>query len=295
MFGNLYGDITVRGPQGNDTSFKDVAALDAAIKNKTKVIADLKAKRAKTKLFSKDRATLTKLINAEQRYLAALKRAMLKEKRGSRRRHHREHHRSPASVIAKVQAAIQQKIAAGADPDAAEEEAKRTLLPPGLIASFPRGFFRGVRRAGPRPALPETQIRHFRPMPGELPGPTRDIDPRVFARDIDPRVFARGIDPNPLVRGIDPIVGGTGLIPQAGAFTFPPGNLTDIDPDVLDDSYEGILDTVKDYAGKPWVMGLALIGAVVYGPKLLRKAKSALKMNPRRRRRKHNRRRRSHR
>ena len=178
---------------------------------------------------------------------------------------------------------IQQATAQGRDADEAEEEAKRRVLPPHLIRAVPRGFFRGVRRRGPRPALPTTQMRYFNPMPGELPGPTRDIDPVLQQRDLDPVLQQRGIDPDPMVRGIDPTVGGTPLIPQSGAFTFPPGNLTDTDPDVLTDGLDGIVDTVKEYAAKPWVMGLALLGAVLYGPKLLRKLKGGTKKNPRRR------------
>ena len=219
-------------------------------------------------------------------------------------------------MIAAISALIAQLTAAGVDADAAEEQAKATILPLNLRRTIPRGFFRGVRRAGPRPAtdnaygpssmrppaLPPTVPRFFRPAPGEYPGPTRTLDPFIPGRGIDPFVPGRGINPFVPGRGIDPYVGGTGLIPQSGAFTFPPGNLTDEDPDILDEldeTYEGIVDTVKEYAAKPWVMGLALIGAIMYGPKLLRKAKSLLKANPRRRRRvkrnrmKHNRRRRS--
>jgi hypothetical protein len=192
--------------------------------------------------------------------------------------------------IAAVQALIQQMTAQGADADAAEEEAKRRVLPPALLAAVPRGFFRGVRRAGPRPALPLTQPRFYRPMPGEFPGPTRPLDPFVAQRDIDPRVFARPIDPIPRVRSVDPFVPSVPLIPQAGAFTFPPGNLSDTDPSLAaeveadeGEDMNGIVDTVKEYAAKPWFLALAGIGALMY-LRRRKKSSASVKSNPRRRR-----------
>jgi hypothetical protein len=195
--------------------------------------------------------------------------------------------------VAMIQALIRQMTAQGADADQAEEAAKRRVLPPQLLMAIPRGYFRGVRRAGPRPALPPTQQMTYTPMPGELPGPTRDIDPTLQQRSIDPMVQARPIDPMPQVRSIDPVPHNVPLVPQAGSFTFPPGNISDVDPDTIQDveGLDGIVDTVKEYATKPWVLGLAALGAVFYGPKLLAmfKGKGA-KKNPR-----HNRRRRARR
>jgi hypothetical protein len=197
--------------------------------------------------------------------------------------------------IAAITALIQQLTAQGADADAAEEEAKARVLPPALLAAVPRGFFRGVRRAGPRPVLPPFRPPVYRPMPGELPGPTRDIDPRVFQRDIDPRVFARPVDPRVRQRPIDPFTPTMPLIPQAGSFTFPPGNLSLTDPSLAaeveadeGDDMSGIVDTVKEYAAKPWFLALAGIGALMY----FRRGKKGAtpKSNPRRRRSRRNRR-----
>jgi hypothetical protein len=294
MFGSSeYGaSVTVKGPQGGISMFRSVAALEKAIKAKEAKIKALVAARKKAGFFSAQRRMLVAQIRAERAFLNALKRALKTAKKG--RKVIRPSDVMGASLtaaqIAMIQRMIQQATAQGADADAAEEDAKARVLPPHLLQAVPRGFFRGVRRAGPRPALPATQMKFFTPMPGELPGPTRDLDPVLSQRDIDPRAPARSIDPMPMVRDIDPVVTGTRLIPQDGAFTFPPGNISDVDPDVLTDGLDGIVDTVKEYAAKPWVMGLALVGALVYGPKLLRKVKGGLKSNPRRRRNRRNRR-----
>jgi len=296
MFGDSeYGaSVVVKGPQGGMNIFPSVGALEKAIKVKKAKIASLKAARKKTGFFNPKRRLFTAQILMESRYLKALELALkaAKKKGGRKIIRPRDVARSgsltPAQTAA-IQAMIQQATAQGVDADEAEEAAKARVLPLNLRQSVPRGFFRGVRRRGPRPALPATQMRYFNPMPGELPGPTRGLDPVLQQRDLDPVLQQRGIDPDPMVRGIDPTVGGTMLIPQNGAFTFPPGNLTDVDPDVLTDGLDGIVDTVKEYAAKPWVMGLALLGAVLYGPKLLSKLKGGTKKNPRRRAR-HNRR-----
>lgn len=287
MFGDSeYGaSVTVKLPKGGIGMYRSVAALEKAIKAKEAKVKALVAARKKSGFFSAKRRVLTAQIRAERAFLNALKRALATAKKGRKVVRPRDVMGGAltAAQIAMIQRMIQQATAQGADADAAEEDAKARVLPPHLLRAVPRGFFRGVRRAGPRPALPTTQMKFFNPMPGELPGPTRDIDPVLQQRSIDPLAPARDIDPMPLVRDIDPMVGGTTLVPQNGAFTFPPGNLTDVDPDTLTDGLDGIVDTVKEYAAKPWVMGLALVGALVYGPKLLRKAKGMLKSNPRRR------------
>lgn len=297
MFGfSEYGaSVSVKGPKGGMNVFASVAALEKAIKAKKAKIAKMKAARKKMGFFSPRRRFATSQILAETRFLRAMEAALKAAKAGAKARKAAGGRAAPiptgaaltAAQIAAVQAMIKQATAQGADADDAEEEAKRRVLPPHLLRAVPRGFFRGVRRAGPRPALPTTQPRFYSPMPGELPGPTRDIDPVLQQRDIDPVVQARPIDPVPLVRAIDPVVGGTHLIPQAGSFTFPPGNISDVDPDTIIDveGLDGIVDTVKEYAQKPWVLGLAALGAVLY----FRKSKSA-KKNPR-----HNRRRRARR
>jgi len=291
----MFGSITVKGPKGGFSSFRDVAALEKAIKAKKAKIAKMKADRKKMGFFNPRRRVATAAILLEIRTLRAMELALKAAKSGRKVIRPRDvvggGALTPAQVAA-IQAMIARMTAAGADADQAEEAAKVRILPPHLLRAVPRGFFRGVRRAGPRPALPTTQPQFYTPMPGELPGPTRDLDPVLRQRSIDPLAPARDIDPMPLVRSLDPMVGGTTLVPQAGAFTFPPGNLTDVDPDTIQDveGLDGIVDTVKEYAAKPWVMGLALLGAVVYGPTLLRKFKGGMKKNPR-----HNRRRRSRR
>jgi hypothetical protein len=297
MFGfSEYGaGITVKGPKGGLSTYASVDALEKAIKAKKAKIKKMKAARKKMGFFAPRRRMATAAIIAETRFLRALEAALKTAKAGAKAR--KVTPKTGAAIptgaaltaaqIAAIQRMIQQATAQGADADDAEEEAKRRVLPPHLLRAVPRGFFRGVRRAGPRPALPTTQPRFYSPMPGELPGPTRDIDPVLQQRGIDPLAPARDIDPMPLVRGIDPVVGGTTLIPQSGSFTVPPGNLTDVDPDTIMDveGLDGIVDTVKEYAAKPWVLGLAAVGAFLY----FRKSKSA-KKNPR-----HNRRRRARR
>ena len=295
MFGfSEYGaSVTVKGPKGGMNVYASVTALEKAIKAKKAKIAKMKAARKKMGFFSPRRRFATQQILAEIRFVRAMESALKAAKAAAKAGKIVGTKAIPTGAalttaqIAAIQAMIKQATAQGADADEAEEDAKRRVLPPHLLRAVPRGFFRGVRRAGPRPALPTTQPRFYSPMPGELPGPTRSIDPEIVQRDIDPLVRARSIDPDPMVRGIDPIVGGTHLIPQAGAFTFPPGNLTDVDPDTIVDveGLSGIVDTVKEYAQKPWVLGLAAVGAFLY----FRKGKSA-KKNPR-----HNRRRRARR
>ena len=281
----MFGSITVKGPKGGLSTFRDVSALEKAIKAKKAKVAKMKDARKKMPFFSPRRRLATAAILAETRWLRVLEAALKGAKAG--RTVIRPSNVLTAAQIAAIQAMIQRMTAAGADAEQAEEAAKARVLPPTLLAAVPRGFFRGVRRAGPRPALPTFREPSYAPMPGELPGPTRDLDPVLRQRDIDPVAPARSIDPDPRVRSIDPIVNAVplraGLGPQAGSFTFPPGNISDVDPDTMDDGLDGIVDTVKEYAAKPWVMGLALLGAVVYGPKLLSKAKGMMKKNPRRR------------
>ena len=242
--------------------------------------------------FNPRRRAILAAMMMESRHLKVMEIALKRAKAGKSTAVVAQSGALTAAQVAAIQALIQRMTAAGADADQAEEAAKSRVLPPHLLRAIPRGFFRGVRRAGPRPALPTFAPPAYAPMPGELPGPTRDIDPLVRQRDIDPVVQARSIDPMPMVRSIDPIPNTTpllpGLGPQAGSFTFPPGNISDVDPDTIQDveGLDGIFDTVKEYATKPWVLGLAALGAVFYGPKLLRSLKGA-KKNPR-----HNRRRR---
>jgi hypothetical protein len=303
MFGFSEYGVAVKGPRGGMHSYRSIAALEKAIKAKKDKIAKLQAARKKAGFFSAQRRAISAAIAAERRFLVALERALAATKKHRRVIRPRDvaNGALTAAQVAAIQAMIQRMIAAGADADQAEEAAKARVLPPHLLRAVPRGFFRGVRRAGPRPAgLPTFVEPSYSPMPGELPGPTRDLDPIIRTRDIDPIVRARSIDPDPRVRSLDPVGNNVpllpGLGPQAGSFTFPPGNITDEDPDTMDDGLDGIVDTVKEYASKPWVMGLAAIGAVLYGPKLLRSLKGGTKKNPRRRRHKHNRRhRRSHR
>jgi hypothetical protein len=295
----MYGSITVKTPRGGIAVYRGVAALEQAIKAKKSAIEKMKAERKKLRFFNPKRRALLLAIYAEKRLLAVMERALKVAKKGGRlvvRPKDVQSGALTAAQVAAIQAMIQQMTASGADADQAEEAAKVRVLPPHLLRAVPRGFFRGVRRAGPRPALPTFREPSYAPMPGELPGPTRDIDPLIRTRGIDPIVRDRSIDPMPLVRSIDPAANNIpllpGLGPQAGSFTFPPGNISDVDPDTIQDveGLSGVLDTVKEYAAKPWVMGLALLGAVVYGPKLLRKVKGGMKKNPR-----HNRRRRSRR
>lgn len=294
----MYGSITVKLPRGGVSFYRDVAALEKAIKAKKSAIEKMKAERKKLRFFNPRRRALTLALFGETRLLKAMEVALKRAKAGKSTAVVQTGALTPAQVAA-IQAMIRRMTAAGADADQAEEAAKARVLPPHLLQAVPRGYFRGVRRAGPRPAgLPQFVAPAYAPMPGELPGPTRDIDPLVRTRDIDPIVHARSIDPDPRVRPIDPVVNAMpllpGLGPQAGSFTFPPGNISDVDPDTIQDveGLDGILDTVKEYAAKPWVMGLALLGAVVYGPTLLSKAKGMLKKNPRRRVRRHRRNRR---
>jgi len=296
----MYGSITVKTPRGGIAVYRDVAALEKAIKAKKSAIEKMKAERKKLRFFNPKRRALLLAIYAEKRLLAVMERALKVAKKGGRsviRPRDVQSGALTADQVAAIQAMIQRMTASGADADEAEEAAKARVLPPHLLRAVPRGFFRGVRRAGPRPAaLPMFREPSYAPMPGELPEPTRDIDPLIRTRSIDPIVRDRSIDPMPMVRSIDPAANNIpllpGLGPQAGSFTFPPGNLTDVDPDTIMDveGLSGVLDTVKEYAAKPWVMGLALLGAVVYGPTLLRKVKGGMKKNPR-----HNRRRRSRR
>lgn len=312
MFGSadeyINVEVKLTVPKGKSTTtkkvkFKSRAKLWTAIVTLTKSRDGLikSAKKAKT---SGGRALYAKLISRQNKNLAALKAglkkgdAQIKARAAARAKGEgsegmswsREEGMMEQSAqgltpqqIAMIQALIRQMTAQGADADQAEEAAKRRVLPPQLLMAIPRGYFRGVRRAGPRPALPPTQQQSYAPMPGELPGPTRDIDPTVQQRPIDPMVQARPVDPVPQVRPIDPNVGGAALVAQAGSFTFPPGNVSDVDPDTLSDGLDGIVDTVKEYAAKPWVLGLVALGAVLYGPKLLAKAKGMMKKNPRRR------------
>lgn len=177
--------------------------------------------------------------------------------------------------IDQIKAMVKQLTDAGVDADAAEEQVKARVLPPGLRRAFPRRFFRPFDRRGPRSIDPVVQ--------------QRSIDPRLLQRSIDPRIPQVGIDPFVPQVGIDPRVGGRELNIASGAFQFPPGNLADeaeLEEMESDVDLSGVLDTVKAYAMKPWVLGLAAIGAVVYGPKLLRKLKGGgkLKSNPKRRR-----------
>jgi hypothetical protein len=307
MFGayGFYGDFGAFGAFG--------AASDdykAKIESLKKKIVGLRNKVWKEKLFTYGRKqaelnvtkAVTELRSLESKYRKA-KRDEAKAKRDAAKKAKTKAPAAPAASgaltaaqTAAIQAMIQQLTGVGVDADAAEEEAKRRILPPSLLRMVPRGFFRGVRRAGPRPAppaqpsLPQFSPPAYSPMPGELPGPTRSLDPRILTRDIDPRIFTRSIDPDPRVRGLDPIGNNMpllpGLGPQAGSFTFAPGNVADEEEmEEMEEGFDGIVDTVKAYAAKPWVMGLALLGAVLYGPKLLRSLKGgAKKKNPRRNR-----------
>lgn len=302
----MYGSITFKTPRGGIAVYRDVAALEKSIKAKKSAIEKMKAERKKLRFLNPKRRALLIAIYAEKRMLARMERALKAAKVAKakglvskiiRPRDVPSGGALTSAQVAAIQAMIQQMTASGADADEAEEAAKARVLPPHLLRAVPRGFFRGVRRAGPRPAaLPMFREPSYAPMRGELPGPTRDIDPLIRQRDLDPIVRARSIDPMPLVRSIDPAANNIplrpGLGPQAGSFTFPPGNISDVDPDTIEDveGLSGVLDTVKEYAAKPWVMGLALLGAVVYGPMLLRKVKGGMKKNPR-----HNRRRRARR
>jgi len=306
MFGayGFYGDFGAYGFYG--------AASDSyrgQIESQKKKIADLRKKVWKEVVFSYGRKqaelavqkAVVDLRSLESKYRKA-KRDEAKYKRDAAKKTKTKAPAAPAASgaltaaqTAAIQALIQQMTAAGTDADAAEEAAKLRILPPQLIRAIPRGFFRGVRRAGPRPAppaqpsLPQFSPPSYAPMPGELPGPTRSLDPRIHTRPIDPRIFTRSIDPDPRVRGLDPSGNNMpllpGLGPQAGSFTFAPGNIADAEEmEEMEGGLDGIVDTVKAYAAKPWVMGLALLGAVLYGPKLLRSLKGGAKKNPRRNR-----------
>lgn len=192
-----------------------------------------------------------------------------------------------AAQQAEIEKLVADAMAQGVDADTAEDAAKARVLPPRLRRAFPRGYFRRVRRAGPRPVLPPTVSPTFRPMPGEFAPPTRDIDPRIMQRSIDPRFVARNLGPFPPGHSIDPVIPQVGLVPglgpQAGSFTFPPGNLTTVDPDSLEDAeLSGGFDLS---ASNPWVLGGLAVAALYVVPKLFKGKKGgAVKTNPRRRR-----------
>lgn len=202
-----------------------------------------------------------------------------------------------AAQRAKIEQIIADMLAKGADADTAEETAKAKVLPPHLVRAYPRGFFRGVRRAGPRPVLPPTVPLAYRPMPGEFAPPSRDIDPLVIQRSIDPRFVARNLGPFPPGMSIDPMVPQVGLVPEQGKFTVPTSEEADMDTDAEESELSGGFD-LKSMAANPLVLGGLALAALFVVPKLLGGKKSAsVKSNPRRHRkhRKNRRSRRSHR
>ncbi len=195
-----------------------------------------------------------------------------------------------ADEEALIKQLIEALKARGVDEDVAEEVAKEKVLPPQKRGFFAPGFFRGIRRAGPRPVLPQTRQQYFAPVPGTLPMPTRSIDPTLQQMSIDPRIAQHDIDPFIQQRSIDPQIYQQSLVPQDGSFTFPPGNVSDVDPDTIIDieGFGGIVENVKEFVSKPWVLAGLGVAALFYGSKALTRKK--VKSNPKRRR--HNRRRR---
>jgi hypothetical protein len=157
---------------------------------------------------------------------------------------------APATALSQAQidqikAMIKQLTDAGVDADAAEEQVTARVLPPGLRRAFPRRFFSPFDRRGPRPIDPVVM--------------QRPIDPRILQRSIDPRIRQFSIDPRIPQIGIDPRQGGLELNVASGAFQFPPANIADeaeLAEMESDADLAGVLDTIKEYAMKPWVLAL---------------------------------------
>lgn len=171
-----------------------------------------------------------------------------------------------------------------------ETQVKKILRVPSLRRAYP------LPRRGPRPALPPFSLPRYSPMPGQFPGPTRDIDPLVYQRPIDPRFAARDLGPFPPARSVNPVIPQVGLIPglgpQSDSFTVPPGNISDTSVDTLETAAEDAeLSGGFDLsASNPWVLGGLALAALYVVPKLFKGKKAgAVKTNPRRRRRRNRR------
>lgn len=200
--------------------------------------------------------------------------------------------------LAEVKQVIAELQARGVSEDQAEEQAKARVLPPHLVRAYPPGYFRGVRRAGPRPVPYTAPV--YRPVPGEF-APAVSIDPMPRGRGIDPRPPGMPVDPIVAARPIDPFVRGVTLPTVGGAFTFPPGNIADaakmtVDAAKAEEDGEKdteALDGVTEGGGElPWAWIAGGAAALFLLPKLLgKKGKGGEpRTNPRHRRHRKNRR-----
>ena len=259
----------------------------AKVKAQKKKIADLRKKVWKEKIFTYGRKQAELAVKKAVIDLRALESKYRKAKRDEAKGKSKAPAKastkastpaSTADLEALVRQLIEQMKAQGIDEDTAEEAAKERVLPQALRARFPRGYFRGLVRRGPRPALPHS-------IDPVVPG--RSIDPFVPGRSIDPRIQQFSVDPRITQRSLDPFVPSTELNIQSGAFMFPPGNLTDdedFDSEEMD--LAGMVDTVKAYAQKPLVLAGIGLAALIFGQRFLRKSKAkGYKTNPARRRR----------
>jgi hypothetical protein len=281
----MYGAFGFYGDFGAASSDDYKAKIEA----QKKKIADLRKKVWKEKVFTYGRKqaelavqkAVVDLRVLRSKYRKAKRDEVTSKSKGSTKTSTKTStstSTSTAELEVLVRQLIEQMKAQGIDEDTAEEAAKERVLPQALRARFPRGYFRGLVRRGPRPAPP----RSIDPI---VPG--RSIDPFVPGRSIDPRIQQFSVDPRIAQRSLDPFVPGTELNIQSGAFMFPPGNLTD-DADFDDEETDlaGLIDTVKGYAQKPLVLAGIGLAALIFGRRFLRKSKAkGYKTNPSRRRR----------